>query len=118
MSASFEVKTARFIKMFGHDTYPDGHLLYVSLSTVNNAHGKWSVTVHLNPSGDKVIHLRDHGITKMTLWPALTTYGMLGLPNDSKRRAYDKLPNYVKEELNTVSGLANNHQFGLVHLPA
>lgn len=118
MSASFEVKTARFIELSGHETYPDGHLLYVSLSTVNNTHGKWSVTAHLNSAGDKVIHLRDHGNTKMTLHPALTTADMLGLPNDSKRRAYDKLPNYVKDELNTVSGLANNHTFGLVHLPA
>lgn len=112
--AKFDISTSRWIELFGFETYPDGRLIYISTSSTGN---KWSVTVHLTPTGDKVIHLRDHGTTKLVAYPALTTADMLGLPDDVKRRYYDKLPNYVKMELNQVSGLARSLMFGLPFLP-
>lgn len=112
--AKFDIKTSRWIELFGNETYPEGHLIYISIPNVGN---KWSVVVLINPAGDKEIHLKDYGKTKLVAYPALTTYGMLALPNDAKRRFYDKLPNYVKTELNTVSDLARSHLFGLPYMP-
>lgn len=112
--AKFDIKTSRWIELFGNETYPEGHLIYISIPNVGN---KWSVVVLINPAGDKEIHLKDHGKTKLVAYPARTTADMLMLPNDEKRRYYDKLPNYVKEELNTVSGLAMHHLFGLPFMP-
>lgn len=105
MAPHFEVKTGRYVEMFG-TVRPEGQLKYIAISGAGGHRpGLWTLYVVETPAGDRKLILHKDNETYLSFFPDLVTRCMFTL--DTEWSKYCKLPDYVKHQIEIVVSKAH-----------